>query len=253
VSRQAAHEPHDEEEIRMSRDNHEQLEVGAATSRPGANERSDSPYGGAVVPDDRVTDLSRREFLQVAAAGSLGGGGAAALSSPSAEGARPTPSEPNATGPLTLEINDRRHQLEWDPRVTLLDTLRARLGLTGTKKGCDHGQCGACTVLVEGRRIYACLTLTVMHAGARITTIEGLAEGEELHPLQEAFIRHDAFQCGYCTPGQICSAVGLMNERHAHTDDDVREQMSGNLCRCGAYPNIVAAIRDAQAASNQHR
>jgi xanthine dehydrogenase YagT iron-sulfur-binding subunit len=120
--------------------------------------------------------------------------------------------------------------------------------LTGTKKGCDHGQCGACTVLVDGRRIYSCLNLAVMHAGARITTIEGLADGDRLHPLQQAFIDRDAFQCGYCTSGQICSGIGLLNEKHAKTDADIREQMSGNICRCGAYPNIVAAVKDARAA-----
>jgi xanthine dehydrogenase YagT iron-sulfur-binding subunit len=135
--------------------------------------------------------------------------------------------------------------------VTLLDALREYHGLRGTKKGCDHGQCGACTVLVEGRRIYSWLSLAVMHAGARITTIEGLAVGDQLHPVQEAFIKHDAFQCGYCTPGQICSAVGLLNEGRAHTDAEIREQMSGNLCRYGAYPNIVAAFKEAGAAQQK--
>jgi len=141
-------------------------------------------------------------------------------------------------------VNGRDHRLSIDPRVTLLDALRERLHLTGTKKGCDHGQCGACTVLVDGRRIYSCLTLAAMSAGAKVTTIEGLADGDRLHPLQQAFITHDGFQCGYCTSGQICSGVGLLNEGHARTDADIREQMSGNVCRCGAYPNIVAAIRD---------
>jgi xanthine dehydrogenase YagT iron-sulfur-binding subunit len=149
---------------------------------------------------------------------------------------------------VSLRINGEEHVLELDTRTSLLDLLRERLGLTGAKKGCDHGQCGACTVLVDGRRIYACLTLAAMHAGARITTIEGLADGDTLHPLQAAFIERDAFQCGYCTSGQICSAVGLLHEGHAHSDADIREQMSGNICRCGAYPNIVAAIRDARAA-----
>jgi xanthine dehydrogenase YagT iron-sulfur-binding subunit len=145
---------------------------------------------------------------------------------------------------VTLQINGRTHELALDPRVTLLDLLRERLGLTGTKKGCDHGQCGACTVLVDGRRVYSCLTLAVTQSGARVITIEGLAQGDKLHPLQEAFIEHDGFQCGYCTPGQICSAVGLLHENHARSDADIREQMSGNICRCGAYPNIVAAIRE---------
>ena len=146
---------------------------------------------------------------------------------------------------LTLHINGAPHALKVEPRVTLLDALRERLGLTGTKKGCDHGQCGACTVLVDGRRINSCLTFAVMCDGKRITTVEGLAKDGELHPVQAAFIARDAFQCGYCTPGQICSAVGLLHEGHARTDADIREQMSGNICRCGAYPNIVAAVKQA--------
>ena len=143
---------------------------------------------------------------------------------------------------VIVKVNGKVHHLEVEPWTILLDALRERLDLTGTKKGCDHGQCGACTVLVDGRRINSCLTLTVMHDGAEITTIEGVAEGDRLHPLQQAFIDHDAFQCGYCTPGQICSALGLIEEGKARTADDVRELMSGNLCRCGAYPSIVAAI-----------
>ena len=146
---------------------------------------------------------------------------------------------------VTLAINGVDRTLKLAPWTTLLDALRLHLDLTGTKKGCDHGQCGACTVLVDGRRINSCLTLAVMQDGRSVTTIEGLAVGEELHPVQAAFIEHDAFQCGYCTPGQICSAVGMIAEGHAHTADDIREQMSGNLCRCGAYPNIVTAIQDA--------
>jgi xanthine dehydrogenase YagT iron-sulfur-binding subunit len=145
-----------------------------------------------------------------------------------------------------LKINGHEFTLRLDPRVTLLDALRERLGLTGSKKGCDHGQCGACTVLVNGRRINSCLTLAVMHDGDEITTIEGLARGEVLHPVQAAFVAHDGFQCGYCTPGQICSAVALLNEGHASNDDEIREWMSGNICRCGAYTNIVAAIREAR-------
>jgi xanthine dehydrogenase YagT iron-sulfur-binding subunit len=146
---------------------------------------------------------------------------------------------------VTLLVNGSPRSLRLEPRVTLLDALREYAGLTGTKKGCDHGQCGACTVLVDGRRINSCLTLAVMHTGKHITTVEGLSENGALHPVQAAFIKHDAFQCGYCTPGQLCSAVGLLNEGRARTDDDVREQMSGNLCRCGAYNNILAAIREA--------
>jgi len=143
---------------------------------------------------------------------------------------------------VTLHVNGVERKLTVAPWTTLLDALRLHLDLTGTKKGCDHGQCGACTVLVDGRRINACLTLAVMKEGAQVTTIEGLAQAGKLHPLQQAFIDHDAFQCGYCTPGQICSAVGLIAEGRARTADEIRELMSGNICRCGAYPNIVAAI-----------
>jgi xanthine dehydrogenase YagT iron-sulfur-binding subunit len=161
---------------------------------------------------------------------------------------------------VALTVNRRQHHLDLDPRTTLLDALREHLHLTGSKKGCDHGQCGACTVLINGRRINACLTLAVMHEGDEIATIEGLGAPGSLHPLQAAFVAHDAFQCGYCTPGQICSAVGMLDEARAgwpsHATDDVaapattltdaeiRERMSGNICRCAAYPNIVAAIRE---------
>jgi len=147
----------------------------------------------------------------------------------------------------TFQVNGERHELDLDTRTTLLDLLRERLHLTGAKKGCDHGQCGACTVLLDGRRANACLVLAVTLDGVEVTTIEGLADGD-LHPLQAAFIEHDAFQCGYCTPGQICSAVGMIAEARADdvtlTDDEIRERMSGNLCRCGAYANIVPAIAD---------
>ncbi len=149
------------------------------------------------------------------------------------------------TVPLTLRINGREQTLQIDPRVTLLDALRERLQLTGTKKGCDHGQCGSCTVLVNGRRINACLALALSYEGEEITTIEGLAKGDELHPVQAAFIKHDGFQCGYCTPGQICSAVACIDEGHAGSEAEIREWMSGNLCRCGAYNGIVAAVREA--------
>jgi xanthine dehydrogenase YagT iron-sulfur-binding subunit len=164
------------------------------------------------------------------------------------------------THAVTLIVNGTPHALALDPRTSLLDALREQLQLTGSKKGCDHGQCGACTVLLEGRRINACLTLAVMHDGERVTTIEGLAQGEVLHPMQAAFLEHDGFQCGYCTPGQICSSLGMLEEARggmpSHvtadltapvelTDAEIRERMSGNLCRCSAYPNIVAAIRTA--------
>ncbi|KQQ14294.1 ferredoxin [Methylobacterium sp. Leaf123] len=164
------------------------------------------------------------------------------------------------TMPVSLEINGTRHDLTLDTRTTLLDALREHLDLNGSKKGCDHGQCGACTVLVNGRRINSCLSLAVMHEGDSVTTIEGLADGDSLHPLQAAFLHHDGYQCGYCTPGQICSAAGMLSEVEAGwpshvtddltrkaslTDEEIRERMSGNICRCSAYPNIVAAIRDA--------
>jgi xanthine dehydrogenase YagT iron-sulfur-binding subunit len=166
-------------------------------------------------------------------------GGAVAVSSP-------------ANSMITLTVNGATKQLVVAPWITLLDLLRERLDLTGTKKGCDHGQCGACTVLVNGKRINSCLTLAIMNDGTAVTTIEGLATGEVMHPLQAAFIEHDAFQCGYCTPGQICSAVGLVNEGRAKTADDLRELMSGNICRCGAYPNIVAAIADVMQTSERN-
>jgi xanthine dehydrogenase YagT iron-sulfur-binding subunit len=149
---------------------------------------------------------------------------------------------------IVLNVNGQHRQLKLAPWTTLLDALRDHLDLTGTKKGCDHGQCGACTVLLDGRRINSCLTLAVMKDGANITTIEGLASQDALHPLQQAFIEHDAFQCGYCTPGQICSAAGLIAEGKAKSVDEIRELMSGNICRCGAYPNIVAAIQQAMGA-----
>ncbi|MCF2489965.1 (2Fe-2S)-binding protein [Dyadobacter sp. CY347] len=148
------------------------------------------------------------------------------------------------TTPVSFKVNGVKKQLNLEPRSTLLDVLREQLNLTGTKKGCDYGQCGACTVHVNGQRVLSCLSLAVMHEGEEITTIEGLAKGEELHPMQQAFIKHDGFQCGYCTPGQIMSAVACINEGHANNEDDIREFMSGNICRCGAYPNIVKAIQE---------
>ena len=149
--------------------------------------------------------------------------------------------------PITIRVNGVAHELEVAPWTTLLDLLRETLDLTGTKKGCDHGQCGTCTVLVDGKRVNSCLTLAASKDGAEVMTIEGVGSGT-LHPLQAAFIEHDAFQCGYCTPGQICSALGMMQEGRAKTDDEIRELMSGNLCRCGAYPNILAAIKQAMRA-----
>ncbi len=192
---------------------------------------------------------TRREFLAVAAAGAGAVAAASLLPTPAAADG-PTTAPAPATRPVDgtvhadLEINGKAYALDLDPRASLLDTLRETVGLTGTKKGCDHGQCGACTVLVDGRRVNSCLSLALSVAGSDVVTIEGLAHGDELHPVQAAFIKHDGFQCGYCTPGQICSAVGLIKEGHAKTDDEIREGMSGNLCRCGAYVNILAAVRE---------
>jgi xanthine dehydrogenase YagT iron-sulfur-binding subunit len=206
-------------------------------------------------------ELSRRSFVK--AAGILGA--AAATGIPhlaAAEDAETAASTTPQKMTLTLKVNGTPHSLSLDTRTSLLDALREHLQLTGSKKGCDHGQCGACTVLLDGRRVNSCLTLAVTADGAEITTIEGLAHGDTLHPVQAAFLEHDGFQCGYCTPGQICSAVALLKE-HKHstlsavsfetghtsnpelTDNEIRERMSGNICRCGAYPNIVAAVRAA--------
>ena len=182
---------------------------------------------------------SRRSLL-------TGATGVAALPlAPTGGEAAPPPNPGRQLMDLTLKINGRDHRLSVDPRTTLLDALRENIGLTGTKKGCDQGQCGACTVHVDGRRVLSCLTLAATVPGRSVTTIEGLANGEALHPMQAAFIKHDAFQCGYCTPGQIMSAVACVHEGHAANDDQIREYMSGNLCRCAAYPKIVEAIREA--------
>ncbi|MFL5515277.1 MAG: (2Fe-2S)-binding protein [Gemmatimonadales bacterium] len=194
---------------------------------------------GALMP-------SRRDFIFTAAAAAF----VLVLRSTVARAETVTqslaPVAPAAAGAVnvTLRVNGRNLNLALDPRVTLLDALREYAGLTGTKKGCDHGQCGACTVQVDGRRIVSCLTLALMHQGQEITTIEGLASGETLHPMQAAFVKHDGFQCGYCTPGQIMSAAALLKEPCGPADADVRECMSGNICRCGAYPNIVAAVQE---------
>ena len=207
--------------------------------------------------------ISRRDLLIIGAAGAVS---AAAL--PSLAGAQnavqdgpanPAPSLPPVTSKVSFQVNGKVHALELDTRTTLLDSLREHLQLTGTKKGCDHGQCGACTVIVDGRRINSCLSLAVMHEGAEITTIEGLGTPSKLHAMQAAFVKHDGYQCGYCTPGQICSAVSVLNEirqgipSHVTADlnakpllsaAEIRERMSGNLCRCGAYSNILDAITE---------
>ena len=199
------------------------------------------------------SSISRRRFLGTAGVTTM------VLASPPAfaEATAEPSSLPKEN--VRLSVNGRQHALDLDPRTTLLDTLREHLALTGTKKGCDQGQCGACTIIVNGQRINSCLTLAVMHAGDEIITIEGLVEDGDLHPMQAAFVRHDGLQCGYCTPGQICSAVALLAEhkagwpshvtadvatRPALSDAEIAERMSGNICRCSAYPNIVAAIRD---------
>ena len=187
----------------------------------------------------------RRGFMGAAAAAAaapvawhgLGGAGEAMAQ----------PATPDTAMQVTLTVNGHKHPVMLDPRTTLLDALRERVGLAGTKKGCDHGQCGACTVHMDGERVLACLTLAAQAEGSQVTTIEGLAEEDALHPMQQAFIDHDAFQCGYCTPGQIMSAVACVREGHASGAEAIREYMSGNLCRCAAYPNIVAAIEQVAA------
>jgi len=201
-----------------------------------------------------MPDLKRRHFI--AASGGLGSAlgisGCAQTGGPagaSAERAAPMPPPVGATGKVdvTLDVNGVPRRVAIDPRTTLLDTLREHIGLTGTKKGCDHGQCGACTVHLDGERVLSCFTLALAVGPRKVTTIEGLAAPDgELHPMQQAFIDNDAFQCGYCTPGQIMSGVSCVNEGHTRTADEIREYMSGNLCRCAAYPNIVAAVVQAK-------
>lgn len=232
---------------------------------PGA---ADTPRDAALSEDEAalarrlgVSGLSRREFIALlSAAGLSSAGGQIVFSDAAFAAPAATAAPPQNALPVALQVNGQRHALKLDPRTTLLDALREHLALTGTKKGCDHGQCGACTVIVDGERRLACLTLAAQAEDAQITTIEGLADGERLHPMQAAFVQHDGFQCGYCTPGQICSAVALLNEikrgdaSHVSadvsvpvtelSDAEVRERMSGNICRCGAYPKIVAAIQD---------
>ena len=190
----------------------------------------------------RPAPMSRRNFLAAGVSTA-----ALPMVALGAADAATEPATTSATVSVELDINGQPYAMEIDPRTTLLDALREHLGLTGTKKGCDHGQCGACTVLADGRRILSCLTLAAAAEGRAVTTIEGLARPDgKLHPMQEAFIDNDAFQCGYCTPGQIMSAVACVHEGHAGSDDLIREYMSGNLCRCAAYPNIVAAVRQAR-------
>ncbi len=187
--------------------------------------------------------FTRRSFLSgLGAAGFLAGAPPLVQAAPAVE---PAPAETGeGTGALTLRVNGKEYKLQdLDPRATLLDTLRERLHLTGTKKGCDHGQCGACTVHVNGRRVNSCLSFALMHEGDEITTIEGIGQPENLHPMQAAFVQHDGYQCGYCTSGQIMSAVALLKEPIGPTDEDIKHAMAGNICRCGAYTNIVAAVR----------
>ncbi len=194
-------------------------------------------------------EFTRREVLKVAAASTgalIGGPLMARMNPPPAGDAADAP----ALIDVLLRVNGTEHRLALDPRTTLLDALREQLHLTGSKKGCGLGQCGACTVLIEGKRVKSCLNLAVLAEGREITTIEGLAHGDELHPLQTAFIERDAFQCGYCTPGQIMAGVACINEGHAGSAQEIREWMSGNLCRCGAYDHIVAAIQDAAQATS---
>jgi xanthine dehydrogenase YagT iron-sulfur-binding subunit len=204
--------------------------------------------------DDHSADgHSRRGVLKAGAvsAAALAASGGVAPIAPAAPGGTEPLLPPASTAEVTLNVNGVEHRLTVESRVTLLDALRERLGLTGTKKGCDRGECGACTVLIDGRRVKSCMTLAVMEDDREITTVEGLARGNALHPVQEAFIRRDAFQCGFCTPGQILSAVACIQEGHAGSDAEIRDWMSGNLCRCGCYPNIVEAVRDAAKGTRQ--
>jgi xanthine dehydrogenase YagT iron-sulfur-binding subunit len=205
------------------------------------------------VPETIGGSFSRRQVLATtAAAATFGAIGAVLVPGCAPGSAVPTvPSPGPGEVDLTLKINGAEHTVRVEPRVTLLDALRERLGMTGTKKGCDRGECGACTVLIDGRRTVSCLTLAIMQDGHEISTIEGLADGDRLHPVQEAFIRQDGLQCGFCTPGQIMSAVGLLAEETSLPDAEIREQMSGNLCRCSCYPQIVAAIREASAGARR--
>jgi len=219
-----------------------------ASSAP-SDSSSDNTSNSSLV--EKVTRPTRRTFLtQLGVAGltvSTGQMIAQSTAAPSTVEA-PAQSPPSVPGavPVTLNVNGKEYRLRLDPRTTVLDTLREHLNLFGTKKGCDHGQCGACTLHINGRRVNSCLTFAVMHEGDKITTIEGLGSNGQLHPVQEAFVQFDGFQCGYCTPGQIMSGAALLNEPVGPDDDSVRDMMSGNLCRCGAYNNIVAAVQAAR-------
>jgi xanthine dehydrogenase YagT iron-sulfur-binding subunit len=199
--------------------------------------------------DEPQHSWSRRDFMAVSSTSLAGlqlGGSAQASAEPTA--VRTSVSITSSERSISLLVNGTQRTISVEPRVTLLDAIRDRIGLTGTKKGCDQGTCGACTVLVNGRRIDSCLTLAVMHDGDTVTTIEGIAQSDRLHPVQSAFIRHDGFQCGYCTPGQIVSAVALLSEGHVLERDVVQREMSGNICRCGCYPHIVDAVLEAGSA-----
>jgi len=210
----------------------------------------DSPMDTSSEPGPGVTataspfGVSRRSFIGWTGTAAVVSAGGAVLISRLGE-----PADSDAAAgviPITLRVNDTEHELDVDPRTTLLDALRDQIGLTGTKKGCDHGQCGACTVHVDGRRVLSCLTLAPTVNGRAVVTIEGLADGDELHPVQQAFIDNDALQCGFCTPGQIMSAVAVIEGGHTSTDEQIREHMSGNICRCSAYPFIVEAVKTAR-------
>jgi len=228
--------------------NHSDLALGPGPHWPDQQGSNMTP------PDDRRRDnrkgpgtgpdLDRRGFLGVTVAGAALLGAAREIRAAAPE--ETTMRDPRAPVDVRLHVNGQDHRLALDPRTTLLDALREHIGLTGAKKGCDQGQCGACTMLVDGTRVLGCFTLAVMAEGHHVTTIEGLASNGRLHPMQQAFVDQDAFQCGYCTPGQIMSAVACVQEGHATGDADIREYMSGNLCRCAAYPNIVAAINQAK-------
>ena len=207
-------------------------------------EEEDVKKSPDVEAQEKDTRFSRRSFLT-----GLGATGVAATAQPLLAAVAETPARQTGeeaeagTVPLVLRVNGVEHRLQVEPRVALLDCLRENLNLPGTKKGCDHGQCGACTVHVNGRRVLSCMSFAVMHANNEITTIEGLGSPEKMHPMQASFVEHDAYQCGYCTSGQIMSAVAVLKENVGPTDDDVRHAMYGNICRCGAYPNIVAAVQ----------